>query len=105
MVGDDDVSISNEESSTSITVDVDSKEVELYISMPQMMDFNLLRDDEVYDLWRTHKSMFPNLDRMARQFLALPASSAGVERLFNKSGETRGDKRKHMSTLESDLFE
>ena len=34
MVGDDDVSVSNEESSTSITVEVDSKEVELYLYMP-----------------------------------------------------------------------
>ena len=81
MVGFDDVSISNEELSTSITTEVDSKEVELYISMPQV-DFNSLRDDEVLDWWRTRKSMFPNLGAMARQFLALPASSTGVERLF-----------------------
>ncbi len=51
---DDDVSIDNEGSSTTLPVEVDSKEVELYISMPQV-DFNLLRDDEVLDWWRIHK--------------------------------------------------
>jgi hypothetical protein len=50
--------------------------------------------------------MFPNLRRMARQFLALPASSAGVERLFNTSGEMHGDKRKRLKEerLQSLLF-
>ena len=98
VADDDDVtlsSIENEESSTTIPVEVDSKEVELYLSMSQV-DFNSLRDDEVLDWWKIHKSMFPNLGRMARQFLALPASSAGVERLFSRSGETHGDKRKSM---------
>ena len=106
VVGDDDgVSIDNEESSTTIPVEFESKEVELYISMPQV-DFNSLRDDEVLDWWRIHKSMFPNLGKMARQFLALPASSAGVERLFSRSGETHGDKRKRMKedTLQSLMF-
>ncbi len=61
MVGDEDVSISNdEESSTSISAEVDSTEIELYRSMPQV-DFNSLRDDNVLDWWRSHKSMFPNL--------------------------------------------
>ena len=73
--------------------------------MPQV-DFNSLRDDEVLDWWKIHKSMFPNLGKMARQFLALPASSAGVERLFSRSGETHGDKRKRMKeeTLQSQMF-
>ena len=95
MVGYDDVSFSNEESSTSITVELDFTEIELYIPMLHV-NFNSLRDDDVVDWWRTHKSMFPNLGRMARQFLALPASSAGVERLFSRSGETHGDKRPRM---------
>jgi len=95
MGGDDDVSISNEESSTSITVEVDSKEVKIYISIPQV-DFNSLRDDAVLNWRRTQKSIFPNLGKMARQFLILPTSSAGVERLISISGETHGDKRKRM---------
>ncbi len=40
--------------------------------------------------------MFPKLSKMARKFLALPASSARVERIFSRSGETHGDKRKRM---------
>jgi hypothetical protein len=108
VVGDDDDDddfIDNEDSSSTSPVEVDSKEVDLYIAMPQV-DHNSLRDDEVLDWWRLHKSMFPNLGKMARQFLALPASSAGVERLFSRSGETHGDKRKRMKeeTLQSLMF-
>ncbi len=103
MVGDD-LSSSNEDTSTS-SLEPDGKEAELYMSMPQV-DFNSLRDDEVLDWWRTHKSMFPNLGKMARQFLALPTSSAGVERLFSRSGETHGDKRKRLKeeTLQSLMY-
>ena len=83
----------------------DAKEVELYISMPQV-DFNALRDEEVLGWWRTHQSMFPHLSRMARQFLSLPASSAGDERLFSRSGEMHGNKRKRLKeeTLQSLLY-
>ncbi len=55
MVGEDDNdSIGNEESSTAIPVEADSKEVELFLSMPRV-DFNSLRDDEVLDWWKIHK--------------------------------------------------
>ena len=83
----------------------DAKEVELYLSMPQV-DFNARRDEEVLGWWRTHQSMFPPLIRMARQFLSLPASSAGVERLFSRSGEMHGNKRKRLKeeTLQSLLY-
>jgi hypothetical protein len=106
VVGDDDdVSIENEEYSTTIPVEVDSKEVKFYLSMPHV-DFNSLRDDEVLDLWKIHKKKFPNLGKMARQFLSLPASSTGVERLLSRSGDTHGDKRKSMkeTTMQSLVY-
>ena len=70
-------------------------EVEAYLSMPQVshvskgVEFNLL------DWWKKHAHMFPNLSRMARQFLALPACSSGVERLFSAVGRMHDDFRKN----------
>ncbi len=101
----DDILLSNADASNSSSLEVNAKEAELYISMPQV-DFSALRDDEVLEWWKSHQSMFPYLSRMARQFLALPASSAGVERLFSRSGETHGDKRKRLKeeTLASLMY-
>ncbi len=97
-----DESFSNE---ATVPLEVDTKEAEVYLSLPQL-DNNTLRDEDVLDWWKIHQTMFPNLSRMARQFLALPASSAGVERLFSRSGEMHGDKRKRLKeeTLQSLLF-
>ena len=49
---------------------------------------------------------FPNLARMARQYLGCPASSATVERLFSVVGIAFSDKRKSAkaSTLEAIAF-
>jgi hypothetical protein len=58
-------------------LEVNAKEAEFYIYVTQV-DFNSLRDDEVLDWWKSYQSMFPKLNKMARQFLALPALSAGV---------------------------
>ena len=101
----DDFALSNIDTSNSTSAEVNAKEAELYISMPQV-DFNSLRDEEVLDWWKTHQSMLPYLSRMARHFLALPASSARVERLFSRCGETHGDKRKRLKeeTLQSLMY-
>ena len=45
----------------------------------------------VIEWWHRHRTVFPNLSRMARQYLAMPATSAGVERLFSAAGLTFGD--------------
>ena len=51
--------------------------------------------------WAKNSKLFPNLARMARQFLGVPASSATVERLFSVVGMAFADKRKsaHAETL------
>ena len=51
--------------------------------------------------WAKNSKLFPNLARMARQFLGVPASSATVERLFSVFGMAFADKRKsaHAETL------
>lgn len=70
------------------------EEVMKYLALPQVPhseDFDLLT------WWKKHQSLFPHLALMARQYLALPASSAGVERLFSAAGEMHDKKRKRTS--------
>ena len=68
----------------------DTHEVDVYLALPEVKDkqFDLLA------WWKLHAHMFPNLAKMARQFLALPATSAGIERLFSAAGIIHGDTRK-----------
>ena len=36
--------------------------------------------------WKKHASHLPHVAKMARQYLAAPATSAAVERLFSRAG-------------------
>ena len=56
---------------------------------------------------KKHKeSTWPKLAKMAKQYLAAPFSSAGVERVFSAAGNMHDDLRKSEkdSTLEHSLF-
>jgi hypothetical protein len=39
------------------------------------------------EYWKNHDSDFPRLKHMIRDTLAVPATGAGVERMFSKSGK------------------
>jgi len=43
--------------------------------------------------WKVHAVRFPYLSRLARRYLAMPATSASVERLFSVSGQVVTAKR------------
>src|SRR5437773_11734529 len=43
--------------------------------------------EKTLDWWRKHQNIYPNLSRMVRDTLAVPATGAGVEREFSKSGK------------------
>jgi hypothetical protein len=45
----------------------------------------LITTFNVLEYWRDHESTFPILAKMARDFLAIPATGIGVERLFNSA--------------------
>jgi len=51
-----------------------------YLSLPQE-DFEC----DILDWWASREGRFPNLSRMARQYLGVLASSAAVERLCSAS--------------------
>jgi hypothetical protein len=72
-------------------------ELERYFAMPSV-PFNT----DVLAWWKAHGNSFPaNLEKMARQFLAHPATSASVERLFSKAGKLHDDQKK--STKEDSI--
>jgi len=55
------------------------------------VDFNDLGESIAF--WGRNKERYPALARMAADFLAIPASSAPVERLFSISGHIYTKKR------------
>ena len=67
------------------------EEFEAYKLEPQLAAAN-----DVLDFWRTHEAKYPHLARMARQYLAVPASCASVERLFSSVGLVKSDSRANL---------
>ena len=77
-------------------------ELTRYLALPQELDGDLC----VLQWWKERELQFPNLSRMARQFLGVPATSAAAERVFSKAGRLHDDFRKRTkeSTLEQTLL-
>jgi len=79
-------------SSTSMDVDPSSvngeTELNAYMRMQQVAN-----DTDPLMWWTQHLEEFPRLARMARQYLAVPASSASPERLFSSVGLVKSDLR------------
>ena len=89
-------------SSTSMDVDPSSvngeTELNAYMRVQQVAN-----DTDPLMWWKQHQEEFPRLARMARQYLAVPASSASPERLFSSVGLVKSDLRG--SLLETTLID
>jgi hypothetical protein len=55
------------------------------------------QDQDILHWWMQHASKFPSLSKMARQFLAAPASSTSTERLFSAAGKMHDGLKKSTS--------
>jgi hypothetical protein len=79
-------------SCTSMDVDPSSvngeTELNAYMRVQQVAN-----DTDPLMWWKQHQEEFPRLARMARQYLAVPASSASPERLFSSVGLVKSDLR------------
>ena len=73
-------------------------ELTSYLSGKQVDDIDSF---DLLGWWWAHSVEFPHLVKMFRQFLACPASSAGIERLFNGAGKMHGD---DSQTMRSDTI-
>ncbi len=85
----------------------DCDEVERYLRLPQIALHNASgHDQDILYWWKQNAPDFPFLSKMARQFLAAPASSAGAERLFSGAGKMHDDLKKSTDelTLENQLM-
>jgi len=56
-------------------------------------------DQDILYWWKQYAPDFPFLSKMARQFLAALASSAGAERLFYVAGKMHDDLKKSTDDL------
>jgi len=63
-----------------------------YLDLPQ-----LAVDIDVLAWWHHHEREFPTMSEMAYQLLAVPACSAGVERVFSKEGRNFDKSQKQTS--------
>ena len=56
--------------------------------------------------WKEKEAKWPNLAKMVKQYFAVPASSAGVERVFSAAGKMHGSLSKSAkdTKLEHSLF-
>ena len=71
---------------------IHKSEAELWLEMePAPMTTDPL------DWWGDNEYRFPNLRRMAQQYLMVPATSASAERVFSLAGRLFSDLRQHMN--------
>ena len=62
-----------------------------------------LKDDPL-DWWRGERKRFPELAKVARVVLAIPATSAPTERVFSKLGRVCARERAHMNPIMADAL-
>ena len=80
-------------------------ELEQYLAEPAPTDDKDFNTTGLLRWWHERRHRWPNLTRMARQFLACPATEAGVERLFSKAGKCHDGSKKSTkeTTIQSNL--
>jgi len=71
-----------------------------------MTDPPLERSKDPLAYWMDHQNVYPNLFKLAKQFLCMPASSVPSERVFSKCGEIVSKKRNRLNpkTVEKIMY-
>ena len=69
-----------------------SDEIFSYLKLPV-----LKKGDSPLRFWEQNETSFPTLSKMARKYLALPATSGSVERLFSVAGSLARSRRARLS--------
>jgi len=69
-------------------------ELDLYLDLPIEED----EDANPLEFWQRHEKSYPTLSKLATQYLAMPASSGSVERLFSIAGSIARARRARIKT-------
>ena len=77
-------------STTSMDFDVSSVEGEAQLQAYMQVQ-QVPNDTDPLMWWKQHQQEFPDLSRMARQYLAVPATSESPERFFSRVGLVQTD--------------
>ena len=74
-------------------------DIDKYFDSPRLNVNSVSIEDPswLFNWWRAHKDEFPRMAAVARDFLAIPSSEAGVERLFSKGRDLLGVRRYSMN--------
>ena len=72
--------------------DVINTEIQTYLNEPCLSD-----DSDAMAYWKGHEDMFSHIAKVAKRYLAVPASSASVERAFSIAGKIFRPDRCRMS--------
>ena len=64
--------------------------------------FSKSKPKDVMKWWKNHAETYPDLSRMARDYLGIPATSASSEQLFSSGSNLITDKR---NSLEDDTIQ
>ena len=77
-------------------------ELELYLAEEEESNLSI----DLLKYWKKKEIVWPALAKMVKQYLAAPASSAGVECVFSAAGKMHDNLKKSAkdSTLEYSLF-
>jgi len=59
--------------------------------------FSKLTSKDVMKWWKLHAEIYPDLSRMARDYLGIPATSASSERLFSSGSNMITNKRNNLN--------
>lgn len=68
-----------------------SDEYQAYLSLPQIAG-----EDDPLEWWKQNAQQFPNLAKMARDFLSIPATSVPSEQAFSTAKNLITDKRNRL---------
>lgn len=81
-----------EAQTTVVPIDVASHELPVYLSTPCLAE-----STHPLMFWKENQNSFPNLSVLACKYLAIPASSAPVERIFSVAGKIFRPDRCHLN--------
>ena len=74
--------------------------VEQYLSEP-LIEFHR---SNCYDWWRDNKARFPQLARLAQQYLAAPPTSVPSERVFCGASDLYDEKQNHLNLEKAEVL-